>query len=287
MPLSKDDKFNALLESLKGMQSALLAYSGGLDSTLLLKALKLSGIRTLAVTGVSPTTPPPDLEDARRMAGLTGVEHRFIGTDEMEDANFTRNPPDRCFYCKDELFGKLRAIAGEEGFAFLLDGTNLDDRDDHRPGSRAARAHGVRSPLLEAGLTKRDIRDVSKTLGLPTWDKPASPCLSSRFPYGLEITPAALKRVAGAEEYLRSIGFRELRVRDHGEVASIELPPVEQERAFKMRAEIIERLKALGYAFVCLDLEGLRSGSMNRLLKKSPPPEGAPLKLRPRGGKRP
>lgn len=286
LPL-KNDKFNALLESLRGMQSALLAYSGGVDSTLLLKALELSGIRALAVTGVSPTTPPRDLEDAKRMAGLTGVEHRFVGTDEMEDENFTQNPPDRCFYCKDELFGKLRAIADKEGFAFVLDGTNLDDREDHRPGSRAARAHGVRSPLMEAGLTKRDIRDVSKALGLPTWDKLASPCLSSRFPYGLEITPAALKRVAGAEEYLRSLGFRQLRVRDHGELAVLELPPAEQEKAFKMRSEIVERLRALGYAFVSLDLEGLRSGSMNRLLKKGPPPEGASLKPLFLGGKRP
>lgn len=263
-----DNKLDTLLEILRKMPCALLAYSGGLDSTFLLKALKLSGIRTLAVTGVSDTVPPSDLENAKRMAREIGMEHRIIHTHEMDNENFVKNPPDRCFHCKDELFTRLRAIAEEEGCASVLDGSNVDDREDYRPGSRAARKHGVRSPLEEAGFAKQDIRDASRELGLSTWDRPASPCLSSRFPYGMEITPGALKRVAGAEEYLRSLGVGEIRVRDHYGVARLEVRPQEQQAVFEMRRKIVPRLKALGYRFVCLDLEGFESGSLNRMLKE-------------------
>lgn len=266
-PCEKDEKLRRLVEILRGMGSALLAYSGGLDSTFLLKAMKLSGIRAIAVTGVSETTPPRDLEDARRMAAEIGVEHRLVRTRETEDGNFMKNPPDRCYYCKEILFSLLGSMAREEGLAFVLDGSNLDDLSDYRPGMRAAREHGVRSPLVEAGYSKSEIRVASKSLCLDTWDKPSSPCLSSRFPCGDEITPEALARVAGAEEFLRSLGFEELRVREHRGLARIEVPAREQQRLFEMRVRVVDGLKALGYAFVSLDLEGFRSGGMNRLIK--------------------
>jgi len=263
----KDEKLRRLVEILEEMGSALLAYSGGLDSTFLLKALRLSGIRALAVTGVSGTTPPRDLEDARRMAAEIGIEHCLVRSRETEDENFMKNPPDRCYYCKDGLFGLLCGMARQRGLAVVLDGSNLDDLNDHRPGIKAARQRGVRSPLVEAGYTKSEIREASKSLGLCTWDKPSSPCLSSRFPYGEEITPEALARVARAEEFLRSLGFGELRVRDHRGLARIEVPEGELRRLFEMRDRVVEGLRALGYAFVSLDLEGFRSGGMNRLIQ--------------------
>jgi uncharacterized protein len=261
------EKLDNLIETLKGMESALLAYSGGLDSTFLLKAVKLSGIRATAVTSHSETTPEHDLNDAKRMAKEIGIEHRIIRTSELQNENFVNNPPDRCFYCKDELFKELKAIAKAEGFKYVLDGSNLDDKDDFRPGRQAAKKHGVRSPLMETGFTKQDIRDASKALGLPTWNKPASPCLSTRFPYGMRITKEALNRVASAEKLLRAMGFSELRVRDHGEIARIEVSESRIPDILKIREKVIEEFKQLGYKFVSLDLEGLTSGSMNRLLR--------------------
>ncbi|GAB4388901.1 MAG: ATP-dependent sacrificial sulfur transferase LarE [Thermodesulfovibrionales bacterium] len=271
-----DGKLRNLMEILRGMESAVLALSGGVDSVFLLKAMALSGIRALAVTAVSETTPAPDLEDARRAARALGVPHREIRTREMEDENFASNPPDRCFYCKDELFGRLSRMAREEGYAFVLDGGNMDDASDHRPGRRAALKHGVRSPLEEAGFTKADIREASRALGLGTWDKPASPCLSSRFPYGTRITGEALRRVARAEEALRGLGFRDLRVRDHGGgAARVEVPGEDMERLFLKREAVVSALRALGYRFVCLDLEGLESGRMNRAIGAAEPVEAA------------
>lgn len=260
-------KLDSLLDTLRGMNTALLAYSGGVDSTFLLKALKLSGIRTLAVTAQSETTPHHDLEDAVRMAREIGVEHRIIGTAELKNERYLVNPPDRCFYCKDELFSILKGIAEEEGMTFVIDGSTRDDMDDYRPGMRAAREHGIRSPLAEVGFTKNEIRDVSRALALPTWNKPASPCLSSRLPYGVRITPAALKRVALAEGFLRTLGFDELRVRDHGGSARIEVPPEAMNRLLESKNEIINKFRSLGYDFVSLDLEGLRSGSLNRAVR--------------------
>jgi uncharacterized protein len=260
-------KLDNLIRILQGLESALLAYSGGLDSTFLLKTIKLSGIRALAVTGVSETTPPRDLEDAKRMAGGLGVEHRIVNTGEMEREEFVKNPPDRCFHCKDVLLGKLLSIAEEEGLAFVVDGSTVDDTADHRPGLDAAKKHGVRSPLMEAEFTKEEIRRSSRELGLPLWDKPASPCLSSRFPYGVEITREALKRVRLAEDFLHSQGFAELRVRDHGGVARIEVPTGELEKVLEIRDRLVEHFRSLGYHFVSLDLEGLKSGSLNRVLE--------------------
>lgn len=262
-----ENKLEKLIEMLGAMDGALLAYSGGLDSTFLLKALKLAGIRTLAVTSISLSTPSHDLEDARRMAREIGVEHRTVETAELENENFVENSPERCFHCKDELFSKLRVLAGEEGFSFVLDGTNLDDAHDHRPGMRAARMHSVRSPLLEAGFRKDDIREASRALGLDTWSKPSSACLSSRIPYGTPITVESLRRVQEAENTLRAMGFAALRVREHGPVARIEVPEADMPEVLRCRDSIAVSLKELGFKFVSLDLEGLRSGSMNRLIE--------------------
>lgn len=267
----KDAKLSALINILKNMESAVLAYSGGVDSTLLLKAMHLSGIRSLAVTAVSGTMPEQDFIASKKMAEKTGIEQKIIRTDELRIKNFMNNPPDRCFFCKNELFGKIRKIAQKGGYSFVLDGSNLDDMDDWRPGRKAALKHGIRSPLIEAGLNKKEIRNISKKLKLPAWDKPSSPCLASRFPYREKITVTALKQVAEAEKFLKSIGFAEFRVRHHGDIARIEL----KENDFKkllssgVRKTVTGKLKSLGYKFISLDLEGFRSGRMNEGLKKS------------------
>jgi len=267
----KDAKLSALINILKNMESAVLAYSGGVDSTLLLKAMQLSGIRSLAVTAVSGTMPEQDFIASKKMAEKTGIEQKIIRTDELRIKNFMNNPPDRCFFCKNELFGKIRKIAQKGNYSFVLDGSNLDDMDDWRPGRKAALKHGIRSPLIEAGLNKKEIRNLSKKLKLPAWDKPSSPCLASRFPYREKITVKALKQVAEAEKFLKSVGFAEFRVRHHGDIARLEL----KENDFKkllssgVKKAVTEKLKSLGYKFISLDLEGFRSGRMNEGLKKS------------------
>ena len=267
----KDDKLSALVDILKKMESAVLAYSGGVDSTLLLKAMQLSGIRSLAVTAVSGTMPEQDFIASKKMTEKTGIEQRIIRTDELRIKNFMNNPPDRCFFCKNELFGKIKKIAQKEGYSFVLDGSNLDDMADWRPGRKAALKHGIRSPLIEAGLNKKEIRNISKKLKLPAWDKPSSPCLASRFPYREKITVTALKQVAEAEKFLKSIGFVEFRVRHHGDVARIELKGNDFKKLLSsgVRKTVTEKLKSLGYKFISLDLEGFRSGRMNEGLKKS------------------
>jgi uncharacterized protein len=265
-----DNKLANLINILKGMESAVLAYSGGVDSTFLLKTLQISGIRTLAVTAVSEKTPRQDLLTAKKMAEEIVVEHRMIKTDELALEEFVRNTPERCFFCKDELFNKLNDIAASEGYECLLDGSNTDDTLDYRPGTKAATKYHVRSPLIEAGLSKKEIREFSRQLGLPTWAKASSPCLSSRFPYGQRLTQEALKRVEEAEEFLRGIGFREVRVRDHGGVARIEVGEggIELVLNPEKRGLISEKLKSLGYSFVSIDLDGYRMGSMNKIIER-------------------
>lgn len=260
-----DEKTAGLVEYLKGLDSAVLALSGGLDSVFLAKALSLSGIRALAVTGRSETTPHRDLEDAIHYASEFGLDHRVPVSLEMFREVFLANSSERCYYCKDALFGQLSIIAKEEGYAHVLDGGNLDDTGDHRPGMRAAREHGVLSPLIECGFTKDDIRSAAQGLGLEIAEKPASPCLSSRFAYGVRITTEGLVRVSRAEDFLRTLmDIDELRVRDMGGRASVEVPEDEVMRLMGMRAQVVERLKMLGYSAVEIDPEGFHSGKMNR-----------------------
>ncbi|NLG85317.1 MAG: ATP-dependent sacrificial sulfur transferase LarE [Firmicutes bacterium] len=262
--MEKLDYLRGLLQKLNG---AVIAYSGGVDSTFLaVVAREVLGERALAVTAVSPTYSRRELDEAKEMAARFGLRHLVVETDEFGDPRFLANPPDRCYYCKRALFQRLRRIADEEGLEAVLDGANLDDLADHRPGHRAARELGVRSPLQEAGLSKEEIRRYSRELGLPTWDKPAYACLASRLPYGTRITAEALARIEGAEAYLRSLGLREVRVRDHHPVARIEIGRGEMEAAWRHRAEIAAHLHALGYPYVTLDLDGFRSGSMNAVL---------------------
>ncbi len=248
---------------LKGLGSAVVACSGGVDSTFLLKAVKLSGIRALAVTSASPSHPQWDVQTAIEMASAIGIPHKIIKTCELENPAYRENPPDRCYYCKSELFAALTQIARNEGFCCVIDGSTADDLGDFRPGMKAAGELGVRSPLLEAGLGKDEIRRLSRELGLGTWDKPSSPCLASRVPYGTPVTEAGLRKLALSEEALRALGLREFRVRDHGDVARVEVSQADFDRALAAKKEIVAALKG-HFRYVCLDLEGFRSGSLNQ-----------------------
>jgi len=267
--MTLEDKFNKLKENLKSMDRVIIAFSGGVDSTFLLKAASQAGLsKILAVTGVSESLPQDELSFAGEFASSLDIKHRTIVTEELKDTNYANNPPDRCYYCKKDLFSRLRKIAKEEKYSFILDGTNADDAYEWRPGRRAAQEEGVKSPLLDASLSKKEIRDISRKLGLPTWDKPASPCLSSRFQYGQKITAEALERVSRAEGFIKKIGIREFRVRDHSEVARIEVLP-EEFRIFMnntVRNEVVSFLKSIGYKYITLDLQGFRSGSANEVL---------------------
>jgi uncharacterized protein len=265
--MSLHDKFNTLKDTLKQMERVVIAYSGGVDSTFLLKAASLSGLsEILAVTASSESIPREELLFARDMTSGLNVRSMVIETQELKDENYAKNPSDRCYYCKRELFTKLKDIARKENISFILDGTNADDEHDWRPGQRAAKEIGISSPLLDAGLTKKEIREISRSLGLPTWNKPATPCLSSRFPYGQKITAEALERVGQAENFLKKYGFKELRVRDHEKTARIEIIPEDFPLITdkNSREEIIRFLKSLGYRYITLDLGGFRSGNLNQ-----------------------
>ena len=254
------------------MQSVLVAYSGGTDSTFLLKvASDVLGDKAIAVTASSETYTPGELQEAKKNADIIGVKHVVIRTNELDDPKFLSNPPDRCYYCKAELFTKLFVLAKEHDLNHVIDGSNCDDVKDFRPGMKAAAEFHVKSPLKEAGFTKEEIRALSKEMNLPTWDKPPLPCLSSRFPYGTEITREKVSRVASAEEFLATLGIRQLRVRDHENIARIEVPRADMPMFLdeKISKQITEKFKALGYTYVALDLQGYRMGSMNEPLKET------------------
>jgi len=264
-------KHEALEKILKDLQSVLVAYSGGTDSTFLLKvAADVLGDRVTAVTASSETYTMRELEEARQTAVAIGVPHIVVYTNELDDPHFSSNPPDRCYYCKKELFAKLFELARQNGLHCVIDGSNCDDEKDFRPGMKAAKEFGVRSPLRDAGFTKEEIRALSKKMHLHTWDKPPLPCLASRFPYGTQITREKIMRVASAEKLLADFGIRQLRVRDHDTIARIEVLRVDMPTFLdeKISQLIMEKFKALGYTYVAIDIQGYRMGSMNEPLKE-------------------
>jgi len=250
--------------------SALVAFSGGVDSSLALAvaARALPAGNVLAVTSNNETYLPSELGLARDFAASLGVEHLVVNTRELDDPNYASNPTNRCYFCKSTLYSDLAALAGEKGYGCVVDGANKDDEGDYRPGRKAAKELGVVSPLSAAGVGKAEVRELAKLLGLPSWDKPALACLSSRFPYGQEITPEKLAQVARAEEFMRGEGFRQVRVRHHGEIARLEVGPEELERAFAEREKITAELLDAGFLYVTLDLAGYKPGSLNAALKK-------------------
>jgi uncharacterized protein len=263
------EKFQLLKDNMKKRGSAAIAFSGGVDSTFLVKvAHEVLGDKLIAVTATSSTYPERELKEAIKYAEDMGVKHLIISSEELDIEGFASNPKNRCYYCKKELFTKIKDVAKEHGVEYVFDGSNFDDTGDYRPGMQAARELEVVSPLKEAQLTKDDIRELSKELGLPTWNKPSFACLSSRFPYGKKITIPKLKMVEEAEQFLLDMGLRQVRVRHHGEIARIEVSPEERVKFFDVEVmdKIGDKFKKIGFAYVTLDILGYRTGSMNEVL---------------------
>lgn len=259
------DKLARLKSIVRGCKSAVVAFSGGVDSSVVCAiAHEVLGDRVAAVTAVSQTYPQGEMEVAKKVAKQIGIKHVMVTTDELKDKNFTKNPPERCYYCKGELLKKLDELRRKLGFEKILDGTNRDDFSDFRPGMRAVKEFDVRSPLALAGLTKDDVRKIAANLGLPNADKPANPCLASRIPFGQTITRKKLQRIAKGEEFLCSLGFRVVRVRDHGELARVEVGRDELPKAMKLEGKIVVALKKLGYKRIEFDSRGYRMGGANK-----------------------
>src|SRR5262245_10100454 len=267
---SFEEKRDQLLATLRDFGSCAVAFSGGVDSALVAKAARSAlGDKAVAVTGISPSLAEGELDQARHIAALIGIRHEVIETSEFADPNYTSNPSSRCYFCKTELYEQMKALVSRLGIAVIVNGANADDAGDWRPGMTAAGEHQVRSPLLECGFTKDDVRALAAHWQLPVWDKPASPCLSSRIAYGEEVTPERLAMIDRAEQLLRSLGLRTVRVRYHrGDLARLEVPPdaISQLAAQDMRERLASQLKQLGFKYVTLDLEGFRSGSQNEAL---------------------
>ncbi|HEV2527856.1 MAG TPA: ATP-dependent sacrificial sulfur transferase LarE [Thermomicrobiales bacterium] len=268
-------RYTDLLELVAGLGPAVVAFSGGVDSTFLLHVSRVAlGDDVVAASGLSETYAEEEMDDARRFAGLIGVRYELVPTMEMTDPRYANNTHQRCYFCKSELYTRLDALRLKLGYRTIIDGANADDLADFRPGARAATELGVRSPLQEIGLTKAEIRALSRAFDLPTWDKPAVACLSSRFAYGDPITVEKLSQVGRAERALRRLGFRSARVRHHDTVARIEVPPDQLDDAFSQRVQLVEVVRAVGYQYVTLDLEGYRTGSQNEVLNARLQPGG-------------
>lgn len=269
-----EQKLEQLKSLFRGMDRALIAYSGGVDSTLVAKiAYDVLGDRALAITAVSPSLLPEELVDAQTQSAQIGIKHELVETHEMDNPDYTSNPINRCYFCKSELHDTLKPLALKHGYPYVVDGVNADDLQDYRPGIQAAKERGARSPLAEIGVSKAEVREISRSLGLAWWDKPAQPCLSSRFPYGEAITVTKLQRVGRAEIYLRNLGYQNLRVRSMEDTAKIELP-AEDIAQFVQQIDLPQLVKALqdlGFVYVTLDLEGYRSGKLNSVISTLKP----------------